>query len=115
MGIYLGEKMAMLTNQKISHETALNVGKYMSHRREVPESRILRCKEALKIIGRISREHIYELSKDYEHITVRKRLNQYLDKRRQELDEMSLEYLTRVDPIRNSHRQVKPTRGGLTV
>ena len=59
LGVYLGEKMAMLTNQKISHELALRVASYLSHRGEVPVSRIVRCKEALKIVGRVNREHIY--------------------------------------------------------
>ncbi len=36
MGIYLGEKIAMLTNQIISHEVAVQVGNYLSHRRAVP-------------------------------------------------------------------------------
>lgn len=65
LGVYLGEKMAMLTNQKISHEVALRVADYLSHRKEIPQNRILKCKEALKIVGKINREHIYELSKDY--------------------------------------------------
>lgn len=78
MGVYLGEKLAMMTNQKIPHKLALLVSRYLSHRRKVPEERIRRCKDALKIVGRINREHIYELSKDYEHITIRKRFNKYL-------------------------------------
>ena len=32
MAIYMGEKLAMLTNQKIPHKLALLVSKYLSHR-----------------------------------------------------------------------------------
>lgn len=78
MGIYLGEKIAMLTNQIISHEVAVQVGRYLSHRREVPTERIERCKEVLKVVGRINREHIYDLHQDYQHITHRKHLGDYL-------------------------------------
>ena len=37
LAIYMGEKLAMLTNQKISHKLALVVARYLSHRRDVPE------------------------------------------------------------------------------
>jgi hypothetical protein len=40
MAIYLGEKIAMLTNQIISHEVATQVGDYLSHRRQIPAERI---------------------------------------------------------------------------
>ena len=55
MAVYLGEKLAMLTNQTISHPVALAVAKYLSHRRDVPQERVVRCKEALRIVGRINR------------------------------------------------------------
>ena len=40
MAIYLGEKIAMLTNQLIPHNLAKQVGEYLSHRRDVPAERI---------------------------------------------------------------------------
>jgi hypothetical protein len=85
LAVYLGEKLAMLTNQKIPHNLALLVSRYLSHRREVPEDRIRRCKAALRIVGRINREHIYDMSKDYEHITVRKHLDKYINERQKQL------------------------------
>ena len=36
MAIYLGEKIAMLTNQMIPHQLAKQVGDYLSHGRDVP-------------------------------------------------------------------------------
>lgn len=88
----------MLTNQTISHPVALAVAKYLSHRRDVPQERVVRCKEALKIVGRINREHIYELNKDYEHITVRKHFKKYVEQKGRELDYDGLSHLGRVDP-----------------
>lgn len=44
MGIYIGEKLAMLTNQTISHPVALAVAQYLSHQRDIPASRVARCK-----------------------------------------------------------------------
>ena len=55
MGVYLGEKIAMLTNQTISHPVAQAVSVYLSHSRELPKKRIDRCKECLKIVGKINR------------------------------------------------------------
>jgi hypothetical protein len=78
MAVYLGEKLAMVTNQIIPHELALAVGQYLSHRGPVPRERIFRCKEALKIVGKINREHIYALNQDYQHITIRKGLKRYI-------------------------------------
>lgn len=69
----------MLTGQTISHKLALVVSKYLSHRRDIPQERIVRCKQALKIVGRINREHIYDINKDYEHITIRKQFKKYLE------------------------------------
>lgn len=68
----------MVTNQKISHPIALAVGQYLSHKRPIPNDRIVRCKEALKIVGKINREHIYEFNKEYEHITTRKHFRKFL-------------------------------------
>ena len=81
MGIYLGEKIAMLTNQTISHKVARAVSSYLSHVRDIPQERIDRCKEALKVVGKINREHIYDFTRDYEHITQRKHFNKYLQNR----------------------------------
>jgi hypothetical protein len=55
LAVYLGEKLAMLTGQTISHEVALTVAKYLSHRGDIPSERIVRCKQALRIVGRINR------------------------------------------------------------
>lgn len=65
MGIYLAEKIAMVTNQVIPHELASQVGAYLSHRREVPAERVERCKEALRVVGRINRDHIYDFHQEY--------------------------------------------------
>jgi len=37
MGIYIGEKIATLTNQTISHNVAYAVSKYLSHSRDIPQ------------------------------------------------------------------------------
>lgn len=103
MAIYLAEKIAMLTNQVISHEVAKQVGNYLSHKREIPAERIDRCKEALRVVGRINRDHIYDLHQEYQHITVRKQLADYVDKRSVELDSSALEFLSRIDPV-HSHQ-----------
>ena len=114
MGIYLGEKIAMLTNQIISHEVAVQVGQYLSHRRQVPTERIERCKEALRVVGRINREHIYDIHQDYEHITHRKHFGDYLEKRQTELDSTALEFLSRVDPTHIDHPETL-SRAGMVV
>jgi hypothetical protein len=98
MGIYLGEKIAMMTNQVISHEVATQVGNYLSHRRQVPAERVERCKDALKVVGRINRDHIYDFHQEYQHITRRKHFADYLQKRTAELDSSALGFLSRLDP-----------------
>jgi hypothetical protein len=101
MAIYLAEKIAMITNQVISHPLALRTSRYLSHRREVPAERVERCKDCLKVVGRINRDNIYDFGKEYEHITVRKHFNEYLEKRNSELSSTALEFLSRVDPSHN--------------
>lgn len=89
----------MLTNQTISHNVASLVSTYLSHSRDIPSERIERCKDCLKITGRINREHIYDINHEYQHITVRKHFNKYLQKREEELNSTSLAFLQRVDPL----------------
>jgi hypothetical protein len=36
MAIYMGEKLAMQTNQVISHKMASRVSDYLSYRRDIP-------------------------------------------------------------------------------
>ena len=117
IAVYLGEKLAMVTNQKISHPIALAVSHYLSHKRPIPSDRIVRCKEALKIVGKINREHIYELNKDYEHITIRKHLKRYMEERGEQLDFDGLSYLTEVDPTHSAdyYRPQAVARGDLTL
>lgn len=114
MGIYLGEKIAMLTNQVISHEIATQVGNYLSHRREIPAERIERCKEALKVVGRINRDNIYDFNHEYQHITVRKHFANYLEKRSSELDSSAIEFLSRVDPTHSNQPEIPSLLKGLT-
>ena len=101
MGVYLGEKIAMLTNQTISHPVAQAVSIYLSHKRDIPQERIDRCKECLRVVGKINREHIYDFSRDYEHITTRKHFQKYLSRRQEELDSSALEMMGEVDPTHN--------------
>jgi hypothetical protein len=86
MAIYLAEKIAMITNQIIPHPIAQRVSRYLSHRHQIPAERIERCKQALKVVGRINREHIYDFNREYDHITVRKHFTDHLEKREKELD-----------------------------
>lgn len=76
----------------------MKVASYLSHRQEIPAERIERCKECLKVVGRINREKIYDFNYDYAHITARKGFNDYLAKRSTELSSTSLEFLSRVNP-----------------
>ena len=55
MSIYLGEKLAMTTGQKIPHHLAIRVSDYFSHFRDIDEDRINDCKKCLEIIGPIRR------------------------------------------------------------
>jgi ABC-type transporter Mla MlaB component len=96
------------------------VGRYLSHRRQVPAERVERCKEALKVVGRINRDSIYDLHQEYPHITVRKHFTDYLAHRSSQLDSSALAFLGRVDPT-HAHQPDSLTlrenlsRGGLVV
>lgn len=78
MAVYLAEKLAMQTGQIIPHELALRVSRFLSHKRPLSESFVERCKECLKIVGKIDREFIYSFDKEYEHIMLRRNFVRHL-------------------------------------
>ncbi|CAM6001514.1 unnamed protein product [Sphagnum balticum] len=102
MGIYLAEKLCMITSQVIDHKTAMRVSDYMSHTRPIPSERIDRAKDALRVVGKINREVIYDFSKEYQHISVRKSFSKYLLERQRELKGTSLDYFVLFDPLKES-------------
>jgi len=93
---------------------ATQVGTYLSHRRHIPAERIERCKEALKVVGRINRDNIYDFQQEYQHITNRKHFKEYLQKRSTELDSSALEFLARVDPTHHHQQEIFNLKENLT-
>ena len=76
----------MQTGQIIPHELALKVGRMLSYKRPLSEEFIDKCKECLKIVGKIDREFIYAFDKEYEHILQRKNFVKYVEDKIQETE-----------------------------
>jgi len=78
IAIYMGEKVAMLTHQRIPHEVAKAVAQVLSIKKR-DDSLSEKCKEALAIVGRIVRDDIYDFDKEYDHITEHTGYQSYLE------------------------------------
>lgn len=98
MAIYMGEKLAMVTNQVIPHHLARQVSDFLSYRRGIPTERIALCKKALKFIGKIDRELIYDPKYDYHHILIRKAFNRYATETNHKLESAAVQHMLKYTP-----------------
>lgn len=78
MAIYMGEKVAMVTRQKIPHHVAKAVEQTLSFKK-VDDVLDGKCKAALEIVGRINRDDIYDFDREYDHILEHNNYQLYLD------------------------------------
>lgn len=53
----------------------------LSYKRPLSEEFINKCKDCLKIVGKIDREFIYPFDKEYEHILERKNFIRYVEQK----------------------------------
>jgi hypothetical protein len=80
MAIYMGEKLAMVTGQMIPHYLAQNISNLLSHRREIDDKWVEKCKECLRYVGKIDRELIYDVNKDYHHVVKKREMQGMVNK-----------------------------------
>lgn len=72
----------------------------LSYKRPLSEEFISRCKDCLKIVGKIDREFIYAFDKEYEHILIRKKFMTHVENKIQDpkVDNRDLEDLITIIP-----------------
>ncbi len=65
----------------------------LSYKRPMSEEFIQKCKDCLRIVGKIDRQFIYLFDKDYEHILQRKNFTDYV--------------MQKIEDKKNDHRELE--------